>query len=427
MAEDETYLVIYKDRSEFHRNEVVIKYAEGIQSAKAEERYKLIIQKLEDGYLDEMYKTLEKADFSELNEKCKKLLQKLADGINSKYGRAIAGLTFLQLTVKSIAPEQNIRLHKGNKSRGQFSWQEGISMRIIDKNFTNKFLREYDLIKLNADGIFMTRSLAENYPYTELYKAKIQGPFKQCLEIVDALEDGDLSPEIGLKYFTYLLKKKNEDFKKLVEEATQATLEFKDATYEKIFDLLVRFFDNSASSARAYEIVMHGFMQAMEEAGYLDEEELSPLSQMRNANKKHGNVGDVELKINGVISEAWDAKYRKQNLELELEELNDKIAESPGLQVAGFVVDSNIDRRDSVVRRAAEIEEDTGVSIKLFNFDEWVDYQLSRADGILKKKIAFKWLNAVVESLSQKRRNIAPIDEPCDTWLNEIIKLMKEG
>ena len=35
---------------------------------------------------------------------------------------------------------------------------------------------------------------------------------------------------------------------------------------------------------------------------------LKPLSQMRSANKKHGNIGDIELLEDRQIVEAWDAK-----------------------------------------------------------------------------------------------------------------------
>jgi hypothetical protein len=36
---------------------------------------------------------------------------------------------------------------------------------------------------------------------------------------------------------------------------------------------------------------------------------LKPLSQMRSANKKHGNIGDIEILEARQIIESWDAKY----------------------------------------------------------------------------------------------------------------------
>jgi hypothetical protein len=38
----------------------------------------------------------------------------------------------------------------------------------------------------------MTRTLAENYPYSKLYKAGIRGARKEWLEITDDVENGDL-------------------------------------------------------------------------------------------------------------------------------------------------------------------------------------------------------------------------------------------
>lgn len=425
MGDNENYIVIYEDRSEFHRNDAIMKYAEGIQSIQAKKRSETIIEELSKGYLEKLYSSLDNVKFDDLSDDNKQLLEKLTNGITNNNGRAIAGLTFLLLTIKSITPEQNIRLHKGNKTRGQFSWTDGVSMRTIDKAYTTKFLRDHNLIKLNADGIFMTRSLAENYPYTSLYKAKIQGPFKEFLELVDLIEDDDIQPYLGLQFFTWRLKKKYEEFLALANEAVETEKRFAKADFETISDLLTTFFDKTHAAARAYEVVMHGFMQAMQECKYL-EDELSPLSQMRNANKKHGNVGDVELKNNGVITESWDAKYKKRYLQYELEELRDKILDSPGINAAGFVVDNNIERTEDIIARAQEIEDETGVTVKLFNFTEWVEYQTERVEGVSKQKLAYKWLCAVVESFAQKRRKIAPIDEPCEEWLKDIIKYMGE-
>ncbi|WP_223824082.1 hypothetical protein, partial [Candidatus Enterovibrio escicola] len=90
--------------------------------------------------------------------------------IPARIGR---GFTAILLTIKSICSEQSIRLHKGSAGGSTFSWKNGIPMRVLDKKYNTPVLRKYDLIRMNADGVFMTRSLAENYPYSELYKAAI--------------------------------------------------------------------------------------------------------------------------------------------------------------------------------------------------------------------------------------------------------------
>ena len=42
----------------------------------------------------------------------------------------------------------------------------------------------------------MTRSLAENYPYSKLYKAEMKGPFDEWISIVDALEDKSMPAKL---------------------------------------------------------------------------------------------------------------------------------------------------------------------------------------------------------------------------------------
>ena len=68
---------------------------------------------------------------------------------------------------------------------------------------------------------------------------------------------------------------------------------------------------------------MHSLFQVLEDQGSFEGGFLKPLSQMRSANKKHGNVGDIEItagKRNGLhIVESWDAKYGKAYLRDEIE------------------------------------------------------------------------------------------------------------
>jgi len=52
-------------------------------------------------------------------------------------------------------------LHKGSVNSNSFSWVDGISMRVLDKNFVTPVLRKYNLLKLNADG-FMPKTKPED-------------------------------------------------------------------------------------------------------------------------------------------------------------------------------------------------------------------------------------------------------------------------
>ena len=422
---DNSHLDVYLDRYELHQNDTVTTYFEGFQNVATQQRYEKINKVLSSGYLYDVMKKLPDVNFSNLSEESKVLLRRLVNGITSEVGRALVGVAFLQLTIKSIAPDQSIRLHKGTTRRGSFSWVDGISMRSIDSTYSTPFLREQGLLNVNKFGVFMTRSLAENYPYSKLYKAEMRGPFMEWIDIVDAIEDGSMPADLGLYYLMAQLKNKSDTFNNMANEAVDLAKKYPDKSFERISKFMKEFFNATDYSARAFEIVIHGFMQAMSEACLLGDLELVPMSQMRSANKKHGNIGDVELKDGRVIVEAWDAKYGKPYLRDELEELRDKILASPGVKVAGFVVDGNVDKRKDVVNRADEIALETGVDIQLFSFDEWITYQTKRIAKVELDKISARWLIAVVESFAQRRLEIAPIDEPCEAWINDLIKKLK--
>ena len=422
---DNSHLDVYLDRYELHRNDEITTYYEGFQNAATQRRYEKINTELSNGYLYKIMEKLSDVDFAELSEENKVLLRRLVNGITSEVGRALVGVAFLQLTIKSITPDQSIRLHKGTTRRGSFSWVDGISMRTIDSTYSAPFLREQGLLNVNKFGVFMTRSLAENYPYSKLYKAEMRGPFAEWIDIVDAIEDKSMPALLGLYYLMALLKNKSDAFNKLADEAVEFALKYKDISFGSIAALMKSFYNDTEYSARAFEIVIHGFMQAMAESNMIGDLDLVPMSQMRSANKKHGNIGDVELKDGRVIVESWDAKYGKPYLRDELEELRDKILTSPGVKIAGFIVDGEVDRRKDIVDRAEEISLETGVDIQLFSFDEWIRYQTQRIADSQLDKISSRWLIAVVESFAQRRPEIAPIDEPCEAWVKDLIKKLK--
>lgn len=420
----EDHLDIYKDRYELHQGGTTHIFAEGFQNEEAQKRYTKINDELNNGYLPKMITKLQSIDVSGLSDGNKVLLRNMVDGITSEVGRALVGLAFLQLAIKSITPDQCIRLHKGTVRQKSFSWVDGISMRTIDSKYNTPFLREYGLLNINKYGIMMTRSLAENYPYSRLYKADMRGPFDDWIAIVDALEDNTMPANLGLAYLMMLLKNRSDRFQETASRACALVQKYEGATIKEVQTILTRFFNHTDYSARAFEVVMHGLFQAMEECQVLSEVEVVPMSQMRSANKKHGNVGDIELREGTLIVEAWDAKYGKPYLRDEIEELRDKLLMHPEVKVAGFVVNSDVDMRRDIENRVQELILETDTSIHLLSFNEWVEYELRTIPDGLKSNIAYCWLRAVVESFAQKRKEAAPIDEPCDVWLADMIELL---
>ncbi len=434
----EIHLRVFKNRSELVRSDGTTQvFLEGSMNEAAKARYQKIANELSNSYLEKQimicYEHPADLVFSQLKENHINILTRLVNSVTSEVGRAIVGLTILQLSVKSIEPMQSIRLHKGSSSVTAFSWCDGISMRSLDKQYITPILRKYDLLRLNADGFMMTRSLAENYPYSPVYKANIKGARQEWLNLVEYIEVNEIDPKLALHYILSQLLNRANVFKILSEQTILSLQTFLELTKsclnrEYATQLITTHINESNYAARIMEIAMHSLMQTMQEYMIFLPGELQSLSQMRSANKKHGNIGDIEILENGQIVEVWDAKYGKSYLRDELEELNDKLGSHPSVLLAGFVTSVEPERREELIPRCQEIADFFGITIEIVTFREWIQQQFQRAiksELVNEQQLAQKWLIAYTESLAQKRRDIAPIDEPCQQWLTTL-KLLLE-
>jgi len=336
----------------------------------------------------------------------------------------------MQLCIKAIEPEQNIRLHKGSVNSASFSWAEGISMRTLDKKYVTPTLRKHNLLRLNADGFMMTRSLAENYPYTSLYKANLRGAREHWLILVDELEKAKTSPIETLKLLLSKLINAASNFEGVANDLMESvhSLDEKHLDRSLVISLLKNHTDDSDYAARLLEISMHSLMQAAVETGAFGNLEVKPLSQMRSANKKHGNIGDVELLEDDQIVESWDAKYGKGYLREEIEEAIEKLKNHDYVKIIGFVTNIEIERPTEISKRIEEIEQLYSIDFEVVGFADWVnrifDIALN-AKITTEEALSQKWLITYCEYLSQRRRNNAPIDEPCLDWVTSIATIIK--
>ena len=412
-------VLVLEDGSEFV-------FEEGKQSEQAKARYEQIVKQLQSGWLEQLYGNLLSASEQfELDDTSMRLLNSITDAITSEFGRAVVGLTVLQLCIKCLSPEQSIRLHKAGAT--SFSWREGVSMRRLDEKFITPFLRKHNLLRINKDGLFMTRSLAENYPYTPFYKASVRGAKDAWLTLIDFVEAGRTDSLSALKYLLARLKNRAVAFQQLAGQAIQMTERFIEASpaYQTIQTTLLKHIQSSAYPARLLEVSMHSFLQVLEDAGELSGH-LSPLCQMRTANKKHRNVADIEILDDaGNIVEAWDCKYGKTYLYDELHELGEKL-ENKRVELVGFVVDTQPDLRNEVQALRHEISESTEADVQILSLPDWIELQLRRY-GLEQERdsIARSWMKAYIECLCQKRRERAPIDEPADQWVRDWIALLE--
>ncbi|HWH08223.1 MAG TPA: hypothetical protein VNX21_03420, partial [Candidatus Thermoplasmatota archaeon] len=195
---EEPHLRVYANRSELHRPGFPpIVFHEGLQSDEARQNYVRLVAALRGRFLENEISMCESqgpASRDQLDRGDRALIERIAASATSQYGRAVIGLCVLQLTVKAIVPAQTIRLHKSSTRKGTFSWRDGLPMRVLDADYITPALRAHGILRLNADGVFMTRTLAENYPYSQVYKAEVRGARKDWLALVEKLEDGSIPP-----------------------------------------------------------------------------------------------------------------------------------------------------------------------------------------------------------------------------------------
>lgn len=423
----EPVLYIYSDRSILvNEDGVEYKFPEGKTSDEAKKRLATIKGALEKGFLEKIIAECQNPEvkIDKISKEQVAVIESLVNSVTSEVGRAIVGLTILQLTVKSIIPGQSIRLHKGSTG-ADFSWKEGVPMRVLDKNYITPVLRKHNLLRLNADGFMMTRSLAENYPYSKLYKAAIRGARQEWLEITDAVERGELDSLNALKQLLIFLNNKSEAFLQLTTKTMETLKTFlkQKPSFKDCYSTITKFIESSTYSARMFEVAMHALFQVLEQEKCLSGF-LKPLSQMRSANKKHGNIGDIELTLtqgNMDIIESWDAKYGKAYLRDELEELNDKLKSHPQTTIAGFVTDQKPNLKPEIKKRMEELELIHETEILVMEFSEWVNFEIKKY-GLNPDKVGAIWMIAIAESICQLRREIAPIDEPTTEWVESFIE-----
>ena len=431
------YLKVYADRSVYHAGKVRSPelFLEGPLSNEAKTRAKQVRAAFENGFLDNLISELLEGEFSvdkeQISTEASVCVDELVTSLTSEVGRALIGLSVMQLCIKAITKEQNIRLHKGSASRKSFSWIEGISMRTLDKKYVTPTLRKYGLLRLNADGFMMTRSLAENYPYTPLYKAKIRGARTSWLTLVEEIERENTSALETLKMLIARLINAALEFQqeadRLVEKSQEVVSQYQ--TRSDTRSIVFEHIDKSDYAARLLEISMHALAQAAVTSGAFGDMEIKPLSQMRSANKKHGNVADIELMENGHIVEAWDAKYGKSYLRDELEEILEKLRKHDFIEIVGFVTSVPVEKVLEITSRINEIEQLYSVRVSVLTYQNWIDriYQRVLDTNISSEsELSQSWLMTYCKYIGQKRRDIAPIDEPCLEWVRSFRRILEK-
>lgn len=439
---DQPHLEIYEKQVILtNRNNLIENvWSEGKQSSSAQKRYQQIRNALGRGFFSQKIEQAKSPEVisvveAKLSAAQRRALEEIFTSVTAQSGRALIDIFVLQLVIKTICPDQDIRLHKANNSRGSFSWKEGVSMRSIDSTYIVPTLREYDLLRMNQYGAYMTRTFAENYPYTKFYKAEIKGAKQQgkqrWLEVIDDLENQKMDAEAALLYVLQILWKSSEAFNTLVQETLIALNGWlvKNSTPSRrsVTSLIKKHIEKSEARARLLEVAIHALFQALKDLDVDLGGRLKPLMPMRTANLKHGNIGDIEILSGDLVIEAWDAKYDQPYLSDALDELVDKVRQRNVSELHfGYVLLPEKKEYSEVQRKVDEIEEQYGFKAYILSFDEWIHEQFLHNQNTIEseEQLAAAWLRAYTESLCLKRRKEAPIDEPTFEWVESLLRTL---
>ncbi len=86
-------------------------------------------------------------------------------------------------------------------------------------------------------------------------------------------------------------------------------------------------------------------------------------------------------------------------------------------------------RTHELNRRRSQIESEKDIEFPIVTLEDWVARQSARGAGseVKERALAMSWLKAYVESIAQMRPDIAPIDEPCQQWLESLRGILTAG
>ena len=422
-----SYLKVTEDTSELVYNDgSTTAFKEGKPNKEAIARLAKIKAGFSSEFLEQSLKESRKFKTSEsLSKEIINSCDELVDGVSQDLGRALMGISILQMAIKSIEPRQSIRLHKGGS--GDFSWVDGISMRTLDSSFLIPFLRANSLLSINSYGVFMTRGLAENYPYSKVYKAALRGPKKSWLEVVEYLEENPSSSKDLLLYALSKLSARSTKFDEIVVQTQKSVQTWaKNKPNMKSTESLVeKFLMNAPNAARLLEVCIHSFIYTLGD-NYANDLYLKPMTQMRSANKKAKNIGDIELsedRNGNLIIESWDAKFGTHYYLDELDFLLEKLSAHPECKRAGFITDKSHKVDKETLEKIEYIREAFGVEVQILGLGQWIQYAINQA-GVKPDAVARDWVLNIHGYLSLKLRDQAPIDEPTERWLNALLEVL---
>ena len=101
----------------------------------------------------------------------------------------------------------------------------------------------------------------------------------------------------------------------------------------------------------------------------------------------------------------------------------EKLKNHNSVGLVGFVTTLPPIINKEIIDKLENAKQLHGIDIQIVVYEEWVQSIFNRAlnDNLITEiDLAKNWLRTYAECIAQKRRDLAPIDEPCIEWVKEL-------
>jgi hypothetical protein len=363
-----------------------------------------------------------------LTERGAILTRALTDGFEGEKGRGLFVHSVLVSAIKTVCPEQDIRLHKTD-------WIDGIGMRVIDKKCISAWFNSRNLgVKMNSDGVFMTRSLAVDIPYVPSFPPKIKGPKDEWLELISGMQFGEINPKSALRALLFGAHLRNIEFGKVVDEILESCKKL-DNNPNRIFEIIYTHINGRKNGgSRLLEIALHSYAQVCFEEDFKiptigKNSIMAPIKPMRSPDKKAGDVGDIQFRHESFIDEkgsryieyAIDAKFGKSISDYEIDRLlthlHDEETPQPYLTSFDFI---GLDKPNLNAKKIHLFDEQNLPNIRAISLNDFV--KEIDPNGSL----TMKWLKRYVSMLSTQDLGYGQVTEITTDWLLSLYALLEK-
>ena len=310
-------------------------------------------------------------------------------------------------------------------------------MRSIDRKCITAWFNTRDLgVKMNNDGAFMTRSLAENYPYVPIFQADLKGPKEEWLALIDLLQFGNINPSSALRALLLGAYLRQLDFEQMTSDI-RAKLNAEYSPNQAISLITRHIQGRSNGGSRLLEIAIHSFMQCVIELGtpiscLSGTRNLAPIKPMRSPDKKAGDIGDIQFRHNKFkdtkgmrfIEYAIDAKYAINEIgpgiTRVLTHINDSNTPQPYLKRIDFIglESAPVLLTNSSFNSAVHELAKRGVQLRLSSLGDMVGELCSST------ALSTNWVHRYFSALTREDKGYGIVTEITTDWVASLGSLL---